>query len=250
MRRAAKHCARISADRHLRCPLKGSPRALLRQGFAIDMPVHRVSIIILTAVASVGALFFEGCASSSPRFSSGKKATHSAPTKSGPRFTSKEAEEEATENDKTVEEKEIKRITEGKRDFRKEKNPAIPPLDESKLMRAISRYMGVPYVLGGTSEQGMDCSGYTMTVYRDGAGVQLPRTSAEQSKQGTPIDETELKFGDLIFFNTTGSSASLVGIYLGDDLFAHASVTLGITISSLKSSYYSRRYETARRLLN
>jgi cell wall-associated NlpC family hydrolase len=89
-----------------------------------------------------------------------------------------------------------------------------------------------------------------MTVYKDGAGVQLPRTSAEQSTRGTPAADDGLKFGDLVFFNTTGTTASHVGIYLGDDLFAHASVTLGVTISSLQSSYYQRRYEFARRIVN
>jgi cell wall-associated NlpC family hydrolase len=109
--------------------------------------------------------------------------------------------------------------------------------------------MGVPYVHGGAGTDGMDCSGYTMMVYKNAIGKLLPRSSAEQSKLGEEVELSNLKFGDLIFFNTTGESASHVGIYLGDDLFAHASVSFGVTISSLQSSYYAKRYETGRRIV-
>jgi cell wall-associated NlpC family hydrolase len=104
-------------------------------------------------------------------------------------------------------------------------------------------------VRGGASINGMDCSGYTMTVYKNSVGKLLPRSSIEQAKVGTPVELNGLKFGDLLFFNTTGEKASHVGIYLGDDLFAHASVTLGVTISSLQSTYYDKRYESARRIV-
>ena len=200
---------------------------------------------VLTLAMTAG-----GCSSSSPRFASGHHdAAAEAPRKAGPRFSSKEAEEESRENDKKVDAREIERIASGSRDFRQEKNSAITPLSQSKLMREISRYMGVPYELGGANADGMDCSGYTMTVYRDGGGVRLPRTSHEQATVGKVVSLQELKFGDLVFFNTTGSDASHVGVYLGDDLFAHASVTLGVTISSLQSSYYQRRVCGARRII-
>jgi len=71
-------------------------------------------------------------------------------------------------------------------------------------MREISKYMGVPYVHGGAGTDGMDCSGYTMTVYKNAIGKTLPRSSMEQSKLGKKIELNGLKFGDLIFFNTTG----------------------------------------------
>lgn len=199
----------------------------------------------------LAAFLLAGCGTSSPRFADRErksKSTEPEP-KRGPRFSSKEAEEETKENDVKVDPKEVKRISSGERDFRAEKNPAIKPLDQSKMMREISRYMGVPYASGGAGPDGMDCSGYTMTVYKNAVGVQLPRSCGEQAKLGRVVQFNDLKFGDLIFFNTTGSSKSHVGIYMGDDLFAHASVTLGVTISSLQSSYYSKRYETARRLM-
>jgi cell wall-associated NlpC family hydrolase len=193
---------------------------------------------------------FEGCSGSSPRFRSKEKKSSSEPSQHhGPRFSSQEAEEEVRENDKKPDKKEVESIAKGERDFRKEKNEAITPLDQSKMMREISKYMGVSYVHGGSSVDGMDCSGYIMTVYKNSMGILLPRSSYEQSSRGTAVELSELKFGDLIFFNTTGESASHVGLYLGDDLFAHASVSLGVTISSLQSTYYVKRYECARRIV-
>ncbi len=195
-------------------------------------------------------ILLEGCSSSSPRFTDREKKPASKEVeRKGPRFSSKEAEEESKENDKKVESRDIEKITSGTRDFKKEKNPAIKPLDQSKMMREISRYMGVPYLYGGTTAQGLDCSGYTMLVFKNSMGKLLPRSAAEQSKIGTSVGLQDLKFGDLVFFNTTGEQYSHVGIYLGDDLFAHASVTLGVTISSLQSSYYEKRYVGARRVV-
>ncbi len=196
---------------------------------------------------------FEGCGPSSPRFTSTPKKPKSeqqAP-KQIPRFTSKEKEAEAErkEDDKKVDSTEIETIKAGKRNFKTEKNEAIKPLDQSRMMREISKYMGVPYVHGSASEQGMDCSGYTMIVYKNALKIQLPRSSAEQYKMGRPVKLSELKFGDLVFFNTTNEPASHVGIYIGDDLFAHASVSLGVTISSLQSTYYQKRYIGARRIV-
>ena len=209
---------------------------------------HLIFLLMGTAIA---VFVLEGCGASSPRFTSKEKKSSRTETESahGNRFSSKEVEEEKKENDKIPDSKEVDRVANGTRDFRKEKNEALKPLDQSKMMHEISKYMGVPYVYGGAGTDGMDCSGYTMTVYKNAIGKLLPRSSAEQSKLGKAVELNDLKFGDLIFFNTTGESASHVGIYLGDDLFAHASVSFGVTISSLQSSYYAKRYETARRII-
>jgi cell wall-associated NlpC family hydrolase len=210
----------------------------------------KISHILPLVCLLFGLLLVEGCVPSSPRFTDKEKKSSSSGTeRKGPRFASREAEEETKENDKKVDSKEIEKITAGTRDFKKEKNPAIKPLDRSKMMREISRYMGVPYLYGGTSAQGLDCSGYTLLVYKNSMGKLLPRSAAEQAKEGRNVKFEDLKFGDLVFFNTTGQQYSHVGIYLGDDLFAHASVTLGVTISSLQSSYYEKRYEGARRII-
>lgn len=203
---------------------------------------------LIPVLVLFAALVLSGCGSSSPRFGN-RQTEESAPKrKTSPRF-SREAQEEKREDDRKPDPKVVDEVVTGSRDFRKEKNKAITPLDQSKIMRSISRYMGVPYAYGGSGSNGMDCSGYTMTVYKESIGKLLPRSAHEQAKIGTPVSFTDLKFGDLVFFNTTGATASHVGIYLGDDLFAHASVSLGVTISSLESSYYKKRYGGAKRIV-
>lgn len=204
------------------------------------MSLTGVMVALLAAVLA-------GCSTTKPRF--GNPSTPSPPVHSGPRFASREAEEERRENDKILPPEEIEKVVSGQRDFRAEKNPAFTPLEASRVMREISRYMGSPYAYGGMSAEGIDCSGYTLQVYRSSVGRALPRSSAEQATTGSPVAFESLKFGDLLFFNTTGEPNSHVGIYLGDDLFAHASVSLGVTISSLESTYFKKRYEGARRIV-
>ena len=192
-----------------------------------------LSVIILAA------LLLSACGPASPRFSSAagsKKKTASNETES--------TKTKGTETRSSAE------TPSSNRDFKAERRTALTPLEQSKLMREISRYMGVPYQLGGSTPSGMDCSGYTCTVFQRALGMQLPRTSVEQSRLGKRVDLEELKFGDLLFFNTSGERSSHVGIYLGDDLFAHASVSLGVTISSLQTPYFKERYEFAKRILD
>jgi len=95
----------------------------------------------------------------------------------------------------------------------------------------------------------MDCSAFTAHVYQTAVGCSLPRSTADQYTIGRSVRGGRLRFGDLLFFNTTGESPSHVGIFIGDDLFAHASVSYGVTISSLQSSYYKKRYIGARRII-
>jgi cell wall-associated NlpC family hydrolase len=108
--------------------------------------------------------------------------------------------------------------------------------------------MGIPYDDGGEDSSGMDCSGFIQSVYREAAGIGVPRTSQEQYETGEPVDDDDLRFGDLVFFNTTGRVPSHVGIYVGDGIFAHASVSMGVTVSFLSQEYYRERYVGARRL--
>jgi cell wall-associated NlpC family hydrolase len=192
------------------------------------------------------AMTLSSCGPTSPRFRTGE---------SRPSGTSGRTESQrATGDSLRSKDEDVETSAEGiesveKRTFKTEKNAAISNLDQAKMMKEISKRMGVSYKLGGMDENGIDCSAYTMTVYKNSIGRQLPRSSAEQYKIGNPVEYNDLKFGDLVFFDTTGEPASHVGVYLGDDLFAHASVSLGVTISSIESFYFKKRYNGARRIV-
>jgi cell wall-associated NlpC family hydrolase len=118
-------------------------------------------------------------------------------------------------------------------------------------MYAIS-LIGTPYRLGGSDpQQGLDCSGFVNHVFRQAAGLQLPRESHALSQVGQTLEPEELQPGDLVFFNTLERPFSHVGIYLGDNRFVHAASSRsgGVMLSSLTDDYWSRRFEGARRIL-
>lgn len=123
-------------------------------------------------------------------------------------------------------------------------------VEKQKLIDTIMKWLGTRYHFGGTSATGIDCSAFVREVYYVNGGISLPRTASEQSTVGVPIRSIDnLRFGDLIFFNTRRRvRVGHVGIYLGDNLFAHASSRFGVTISSLESTYYNKRFIGARRL--
>lgn len=111
--------------------------------------------------------------------------------------------------------------------------------------RALS-LQGTPYVFGGTTKKGFDCSGFTKYVYAS-SGISLPRTSYAQFASGTPVNKSNLQAGDLVFFSTYAKGASHVGIYIGGGRFVHASnPNSDVKISSLGDSFYSSRYLGAR----
>jgi hypothetical protein len=120
-------------------------------------------------------------------------------------------------------------------------------IDKQVMIEAIWDWVGTRYRFGGTSRNGIDCSAFTGTVYRS-LGHKLPRTAAMQWNAGREIDDAEMQFGDLVFFNTRRAVyVSHVGIYLGNNLFAHASSRNGVIVSSLESNYYSSHFIGARR---
>jgi cell wall-associated NlpC family hydrolase len=118
--------------------------------------------------------------------------------------------------------------------------------DISGLIENALSLQGIPYVFGGTSRQGFDCSGFTQYVFA-GSHISLPRTSFEQFSRGTSVSREQLQQGDLVFFSTYQSGASHVGIYLSGGKFIHASVN-GVKISSLNENYYNSHYAGARRV--
>lgn len=116
-----------------------------------------------------------------------------------------------------------------------------------QLTRSALRFVGVPYVFGGTSTYGFDCSGYTQHVFSM-LGLHIPRTADAQYYAGKR-PKGGARPGDLVFFQTYESGPSHVGIYLGNGRFVHASSSHGVMVSSLSESYWSSRYLGAKRLI-
>ncbi len=112
--------------------------------------------------------------------------------------------------------------------------------------------LGVPYRLGGTStETGFDCSGFVRAMYQQTVGLMLPRRAAEQAAATASIEKTELKPGDLVFFNTLRRAYSHVGIYVGDGKFIHSPRTgAHVRVESMNISYWQSRFNGARRVLS
>lgn len=121
---------------------------------------------------------------------------------------------------------------------------------KEKMLIEIIKYINAPYKYGGNSPDGIDCSALTQNVFSSSLGINLFRSAREQYTQGLVIrDREDLVFGDLVFFNTRRRvRPGHVGIYIGDNLFAHASSSNGVIVSSLDHKYYSKRYMGARRI--
>ena len=95
---------------------------------------------------------------------------------------------------------------------------------------------------------GVDCSGLTSLVMEEFFGIQIPRSSEEQFKNGAIVRDDFIQSGDLVFFkNVRGVGVDHVGIYLGDSKFIHASQSRGVMISDIEEDYYSQRFAGARR---
>lgn len=111
----------------------------------------------------------------------------------------------------------------------------------SALIATARQYIGVPYVFGGTTPAGFDCSGFLQYVFKQN-GLTIPRLADEQYKLGKSVKMSELRAGDLVFFTTYEPGASHCGIYIGDGQFMHASSSRGIRIDRLDNTYWAPRY--------
>lgn len=121
----------------------------------------------------------------------------------------------------------------------------------SSLVINAMAFLGVPYKWGGDSlDSGFDCSGFVRAVYEQSVGKILPRRSDEQAAATQVIDRSELKPGDLVFFNTMRRAFSHVGIYVGDGKFIHSPrAGAQVRVEDMRMAYWNARFNGARRVL-
>ena len=124
----------------------------------------------------------------------------------------------------------------------------IQKVKGKEVVSRAAKYQGVPYVFGGTTPKGFDCSGYVQYVFKD-CKATLPRLADEQALLGVFVTQRQLRPGDLVFFTTYLPGASHVGIYAGSGKFWSASSSRGVILSSLQDDYWKKRYYGARRVL-
>ena len=110
-------------------------------------------------------------------------------------------------------------------------------------------YLNKPYRKGGKDQRGFDCSGFVRAMYEQTIGLLLPRRADQQAAATQVIDRSELKPGDLVFFNTMRHAFSHVGIYVGDNKFIHSPKPgAQVRVEDMRVSYWQRRFTGARRV--
>ena len=121
------------------------------------------------------------------------------------------------------------------------------------VLNLAAKQLGKPYVWGAQGPSSFDCSGLTYYIYKNAAGITLPRVSSDQSRYGTTVSKSNLKAGDLVFFDTSGpnnGAVSHVGIYVGNGQMIHASSSSSKIVQvSIETSYWKNAYVTAKRVL-
>jgi hypothetical protein len=131
---------------------------------------------------------------------------------------------------------------------RKSEGKGVSSVPSSAWQAEADRWIGTPYHRGGDNRAGADCSGFVQQVYLRVAKVSLPRVTRDQFRVGFEVGRSDLRPGDLVFFETLGKGVSHVGLMVGGDRFAHASSSKGVTYSRLSETYWNRQFLGARRL--
>ena len=206
--------------------------------------LYRVTYLILSA--SFIFLYY-GCSSSSGTSRYGNNSDDSETNNTSVRFSSEDDEDSGDlPDDDAVD----IGVVLDKYNLDTDTNNFETGTPKEKMLMEIIKYINVPYQYGGNSKSGIDCSAFTQNIYKSILSVNLYRSAREQYKQGEIISNVDdLQFGDLVFFDTrSGVRPGHVGIYIGDELFAHASSKKGVTISSITHSYYKTRFMSGRRI--
>ncbi len=125
-------------------------------------------------------------------------------------------------------------------------NTEVELVNNFSLFQLLDEWFGTRYRLGGESKSGVDCSAFMQIMYAGLFGIALPRTAREQHRFTKKVSRTELKEGDLVFFNTRGG-ISHVGMYLQNNKFVHSASSGGVMISDLYDDYWSTHFVSAGR---
>lgn len=119
---------------------------------------------------------------------------------------------------------------------------AVSATTNTKLYQFVYDWVGTPYRLGGDSKKGIDCSKFSLAVYENVFNTTIGYNSRNQYANVTSVRKNDLQAGDLVFFKIRSRNITHVGVYLGDDKFAHASSSKGVMISNLNEAYWKRYY--------
>ena len=118
----------------------------------------------------------------------------------------------------------------------------------SKIRGVAESYLGVPYLFGGQSRDGMDCSGFVRQVFNEAVGVQLPHNASAISKFGRDVSKSDLQPNDIIFFKGM-FFIEHTGIYMGNGYFIHSQSGVGVNYTKLDSPYFGEHFTCAKRVL-